>query len=146
MPKCVDLTKDTKWQCFISFNAGFGFVIFEIMEINENLWNYGSQWMQNWELWKFIKSQLHLTGSGMCNWDPPRLKFKTNSAASSLNTKAQNVTSKCALNKDPRASLSNFSQNWKENVKFSTDLDGKYPRITDLEGNVFSRHSLLESR
>jgi len=146
MPKCVDLTKDTKWQCFISFNAGFGFVIFEIMEINENLWNYGSQWMQNWELWKFIKSQLHLTGSGMCNWDPPRLKFKTNSAASSLNTKAQNVTSKCALNKDPRASLSifhrierkmsNFPPTWTENIHESPIF----------RGNVFSRHSLLESR
>ena len=57
-----------------------------------------------------------------------RLKFKTNSAASSPNTKAQNVTpSKCALNKDPCASLSNFSQNWEENVNFSSDLDGKFP-------------------
>jgi len=58
-----------------------------------------------------------------------RLKFKTNSAASSLNTKAQNVTpSKCAPNKDPRASLlSNFSQNWEENVNFSSDLDEEFP-------------------
>jgi hypothetical protein len=28
MPKCVDLTKGTKWQWFISFDAGFGFAIF----------------------------------------------------------------------------------------------------------------------
>jgi len=43
MPNCVDLTKDTKWQWFVSFDAGFGFMIFEIMEINENFLNYGSQ-------------------------------------------------------------------------------------------------------
>jgi len=36
MPKCVDLNEGTIWQCFISFG-------FEIMEINENFWNYGSQ-------------------------------------------------------------------------------------------------------
>jgi len=36
MPKCVDLIEGTIWQCFISFG-------FEIMEINENFWNYGSQ-------------------------------------------------------------------------------------------------------
>jgi len=36
MPKCVDLTEGTIWQWFISFG-------FEIMEINENFWNFGSQ-------------------------------------------------------------------------------------------------------
>jgi len=43
MPKCIDLTLRTKWQWFISFDAGFGSMIFEIMEINENFLNYGSQ-------------------------------------------------------------------------------------------------------
>jgi len=36
MPKCVDLTEGTIWQWLISFG-------FEIMEINENFWDYGSQ-------------------------------------------------------------------------------------------------------
>jgi len=43
MPKCIDLTLRTKWQWFISFDAGFGSMIFEIMEVNENFLNYGSQ-------------------------------------------------------------------------------------------------------
>ena len=44
-----------------------------------------------------------------------RLKFKTNSVVSSLNTKAQNVTSKCAPNKDPRVTV----------LQFFTELRGK---------------------
>jgi len=42
MPKCIDLTLRTKWQWFISFDAGFGSMIF-VMEVNENFLNYGSQ-------------------------------------------------------------------------------------------------------
>jgi len=116
--------------------------------ILEKFWNYGSQWMQNWELWKFIKSQLHSTSSGICKCAASlRLKFKTNSVVSSLNTKAQNVTSKCAPNKDPRVTVFQFFTELRGKCQFFLRFGRQnFHESPILRGNVFSRHSLLESR
>ena len=112
-------------------------------------WNYGNQWklLESWkpmnaELWKSIKSGLHLTSlsSGICIfWD----QFCRPSSSS--NAKAQNVT-------DPNVQQTKTHE--QVTVQFFTELTGKcqfFLRFgrkisTTYHRNVFSRHSLLESK
>ena len=142
MPKCFDLTEGTKWQWFISFDD---FI---------NLW-------KRWKLFKVWKPmsvrimEIYRISAAFDEFlnlqlSPLSLKFKGNIELRAIwmlkvlwripkhkmSVSIKNITVHC-----PR-----ISHNWEENVIFPPKLPQIFRESLILNGNVFSRHSLLESR
>ena len=106
-------------------------------------WNYGNQW-KLLEFWKPMNAELWKSNLG-CIWRVWVHEFAFAAAQWVLRILKHKMSQiqMCNKQRTTSKSLSNFSQNWQENVNFSSDLYGKYPRlITEMSFHVTACWSL----
>ena len=138
MPKYFDLTEGKKWQWFISFdyciNLWKKMKTFQSLETDE-CQNYGN--LSNlsciWWVFEFATKSIEFKIQRQAIWI---VKVLWRILKHKMSVSRKNITLHC-----PRV-----LQNWEENVIFPPKRPQIFRESLILNGNVFSRHSLLESK